>query len=367
MFLTLLVLVLFICLAGIVYPFPPFKTRKKAIGFAFWAFIAYFISFIIENNNPKVIAKRAEAANTAIAKAELAIEANDLEQAKSILDALNDDAANQEKEAVSVIESKIEAKEIIAEIQAILLNEDLPSVGRLHLLHDVWDEIRNEHTKTALADPFEADILAIVLPVPANDLETNRLGYALLTDVDAFSTKDNPNYSKKERIYNDKIAAAEKTETLTSIRNATRGLNKRYDKIDGITWYTHPNSPKYINSRTTTYLYLGVPDEGDAFLRLKTTYSSDAWLFVRSVEAFVDGETYTLTSSGFDQDSDIKIWEWKDEKPTVAQISTLTKMAEGREVILRFKGTQYRKDKTLSKADKSALKAILKTYGDIPK
>jgi len=59
-------LALFVCIAGIIYPFPPFKTRKRALGLATLAFVACFAGVLIHSADPEVIAERQQLANSAI-------------------------------------------------------------------------------------------------------------------------------------------------------------------------------------------------------------------------------------------------------------------------------------------------------------
>lgn len=362
----LLMFLLLFCLAGVLYPFPPFKTRKRAVGLSLIVFILAITAFSIEESDPEVIAERKEAAMMAVAEAQSAFELGDIETAKSIMEGLDYRAALQEEESVLPMVNKIEAAEIRVTLLERLRDEDTELDQKLIILGNAWTSIKNEPAKTILADGFEAELLELIKPLPASELSLNAAGYALLDRVDDLSSERNPIYKDKLNDYEQKIAEAKRAKVLASVRQATSGLNRDYDKIAKVTWFRHPNSPKYLNSRTTSYLYIGVLDSGGASLRLKTTYVAEDWLFIKSVDAFIDGETYPLTSGRFDRDNNTKIWEWKDEFPTRSQLGTLRRMAEGREVILRFNGLHYKKDKVFSQGDKRALRAMLKAYEAIP-
>ena len=83
--LVLSIFVLFVCVTAIIYPFPPFKTRKRAMVLSAITFVVSFAASVIHDTDPGVIAKRSEMASNAIAEAEKAIEAGDLKAAKVVL------------------------------------------------------------------------------------------------------------------------------------------------------------------------------------------------------------------------------------------------------------------------------------------
>jgi len=203
-------------------------------------------------------------------------------------------------------------------------------------------------------DETETAALEIVKALPSSDmadLKSNQLGYEFLAAL----RPDNGGYAAKATDYATRIDKARKA--------AVAKLRRKEDKVEGVTFFQHPNQPKYLNSRSTAYLYIGRRGEqGRPWLRMKVQYTASDWLFVERVFAWHDGIKEELTSDTFNRDNNSTIWEWVDVTPDPYQIEVLESLANAKEAVLRFEGMQYRKDVTLSAADKQALRDVLLAY-----
>lgn len=198
---------------------------------------------------------------------------------------------------------------------------------------------------------MEALALARVRPIPASDYHENLAGYRLLATL----RPENALYGEKVEEYQGRIDQAK--------RNAVARLIISSDRVEGITWFHHPNRPRYTNSRSTVYLYIGRRDEDSrAWLRMKVQYAASNWLFVENVVAWHDGIREPLVAGRFQRDNNQTIWEWMDVTPTERQIEILRSLADANEAILRFEGAQYRRDVTLSAGDKRALLEVLEAF-----
>ncbi|MEJ6403494.1 hypothetical protein [Yoonia sp. 2307UL14-13] len=78
--------------------------------------------------------------------------------------------------------------------------------------------------------------------------------------------------------------------------------------------------------------------------------------------AWHDGIREPLISGRFDRDNNTDIWEWRDVTPDSYQIEVMRSLANTDEAILRFEGSQYRRDVTLSEGDKQAVRDVLLAY-----
>ncbi|AMY68204.1 hypothetical protein [Frigidibacter mobilis] len=223
----------------------------------------------------------------------------------------------------------------------------------------LWERARAELrtlTSAGLAtEAFKSEIeerlLALVRPLSASERDANLQGYELLAAL----RPENATYIRKVEQYQQAIEAA-RTQAVTRLR-------KSEDRIEGITWYQHPNQPKYLNSRSTAYLYIGRRGEaGPPFLRLNIQYTASEWLFVRHVIAWHDGIKEPLTSGPFERDNNSVIWEWVDVAPSAVQVEILRSLAGAKEAVLRFEGDKYRRDVTLSAGDKAALREVLEAF-----
>lgn len=204
---------------------------------------------------------------------------------------------------------------------------------------------------TEFREEIEAAVLAIVKPLPAGDLQLNRDGYALL----AIIQPDNTNYNAKASDYDLRIKRQRE--------GAVSVLRRSVDKVEGITWYHHPNEPRYLNSRSTAFFYIGRRgDNGIPSLRMKVQYTASDWLFVQDVTAWHDGVKEPLISGPFERDNNSTIWEWRDVPPDSHHIELMRSLAMAREAILRFEGQQYHRDVTLTAGDKKAILETLMAY-----
>lgn len=223
----------------------------------------------------------------------------------------------------------------------------------------LWSKARNRYRTLSASnlatdvfkDEIEARMLELVRPLPASERDANLKGYQFLAAV----RPDKTQYSTKIQSYEEAINTAR--------QRAVAILRQDEDRVEGITWYKHPNQPRYVNSRSTAYLYIGRKGAaGRPWLRMKVQYTSSDWLFVKRVIAWHDGIKEPLISGYFERDNNSNIWEWMDVSPNDSQIEMLRSLGNANEAILRFEGDQYRKDVKLSAGDKRAIREVLEAY-----
>lgn len=207
---------------------------------------------------------------------------------------------------------------------------------------------------TGFQGEIEAVALKVVKALPSattDDMKANQGGYEFLAAL----RPENETYPTKASAYAERIEQSRKA--------VVSKLRRTEDKVEGTTFYEHPNQPKYLNSRSTVYLYIGRQGEsGTPWLRMKVQYTASEWLFVNNVYAWHDGIKEDFVSDSFNRDNNTTIWEWVDVSPTPDQLATLESLANSKEAVLRFEGMQYRKDVTLSAVDKQALREVLLAY-----
>lgn len=200
-------------------------------------------------------------------------------------------------------------------------------------------------------------VAAAVKPLPASKSELNLAGYKVLSHL----KPNNNTYTTKMKSY--------ETAVLNNKTKYFRKLKPKIDEFKGITWYRHPSEPAYRNSRSSIYAYIGKRTHGDPFLRLVTQYSSDSWLFVKTVQVNVDGDVFTLTvADGYRFEGDNGyggIWEWQDELPNAGQLNIMRKIGEAKKVTIRYTGSQYYDEKQMQTKDIKALKEVLLAYQEM--
>lgn len=315
-------LVLLGAIAGMIYPFKPFGKRRNALlTFTACMLVLFAIASQLETGERTVEdAVRTEDSGTNS-------ENLDREQAKH--DEVLEKRVKLQKEVQEAVEGFQWA--LARSIYLRLSTSDLTT-----------DEFKEE---------IEARMLELVKPLPANDHKANLEGYQFLAAV----RPDDSLYGSKIRIYEEAIEADR--------QRAVSILRREEDRVEGVTWYKHPNQPKYLNSRSTAYLYIGKRGAvGRPWLRMKVQYASSDWLFVKRVTAWHDGIKEPLISGNFERDNNSTIWEWMDVSPDDYQVAILRSLANAEEAILRFEGRQYRKDVNLSAGDKKAIREVLRAY-----
>jgi len=146
------------------------------------------------------------------------------------------------------------------------------------------------------------------------------------------------------------------------IANATSKMRTKFDKLEGITWYT-PNAAPAYSDYYAFHIYIGKKEDGRPWLRWRVTYAADEWLFVDNFFIKYDDKRYDKNSVKFERDNNSGgIWEWYDETPSDYEVSVLREIADSKSATIRFNGSQYYKDKTITVQQKQAIKDALDAY-----
>ena len=142
-------------------------------------------------------------------------------------------------------------------------------------------------------------------------------------------------------------------------------LNKKYDKVEGITWYTSKTAPYYADTRSYVLPYIGMRDGGVKWLRLVFHYTGSDWIFFDRLTIMVDGEKYYKVFDYYDVVREVgggKVWERADISADGTDIELLKKIADSNETIIRFQGDNHYYDLTVKGSDKTAIKEVLEAY-----
>jgi len=179
--------------------------------------------------------------------------------------------------------------------------------------------------------------------------------------------------SELDKIKKEKELILEEQKKLkkTIIEQATKKMRKKVDKLENITWYRDRTSPQYTNYNGF-FLYIG--DRGFDYptLRLRIQYKDSDWLFIEKYIIYVDGLKYkTIETKYGDVERDNGsggVWEWldipvnKNSEDIVNDFDVIRAIINGKDVKLKFIGSQYSKVKTITKTQKNALKNVLEVY-----
>lgn len=161
----------------------------------------------------------------------------------------------------------------------------------------------------------------------------------------------------------DEAEARYETEQKKKREQALARMRKSTDKVQNYVWYHDPTSPRYLNARGF-FVYFGSTPKGRGDnLRWKVQYYADDWLFVEGFTVWVDGHTFEYPNLRFERDNGSgSIWEWHEQAVRPQDLVMLLAVAQSKEAIVRFEGRQYRKDVTITAAQKKALDNVLLAY-----
>lgn len=157
------------------------------------------------------------------------------------------------------------------------------------------------------------------------------------------------------------------------IDRALAPLRSKYDSFKSVTWYRDQTSPSYLN-RNGFFLEIALGDDGSKAIYLRMRYYADDWLFIRDAEANADGEIISLHADDFDRDnSGGMIWEWNsievsdtgDEYLNFNR-ANLDKIVNSDHTVVRYTGSDYYKDISITDSQKRAMKRVLKAFDAIP-
>ena len=150
---------------------------------------------------------------------------------------------------------------------------------------------------------------------------------------------------------------------LAVYRNALKKMRIETDKFNGTKFYTDRSTPYYANY-STFHIYIGKTEGGDPYFRLKVRYSDDDWLFVESASINIDGDVRDLdVGSDWDRDNGSgDIWEWVDVPATESHLSLVRDVINSKSAVIRYFGSKYRDDRTITSSEKRALQNVLDAY-----
>lgn len=206
----------------------------------------------------------------------------------------------------------------------------------------------------------------------------DNIGTVTLDSEDAINTA-NSMYNKlsaeaKEMVTNYDILKTAKSD-LSSIKTAEKErifneylpkFTVEEDSVEGITWYTHNDTPYYINERSYINPYIG--DRGTySYICVRYNYTGSSWVFWDSLKIVVDGKTYNKNFDYFDivrENNGWYVWEYYDDVLSNEEdtINMLQKIAESDETIIRFQGKDHIYDLVVTDTDKAIIKDVLTFY-----
>jgi hypothetical protein len=152
--------------------------------------------------------------------------------------------------------------------------------------------------------------------------------------------------------------------TAAQMDNARAILGKldlSKDEVRGTTWLRPSWAAEgYEND---LYLYIGIDEAKEAWLRLKIRHKGTSMLNIREFVFRIDDAVKTIEPEGpLKTDYVVEnFWEWLDE-PAERHMDLLEKMAKAHKVLYRCQGRQDYDDRTLTDLEMAGLQDMLLVY-----
>ena len=199
-------------------------------------------------------------------------------------------------------------------------------------------------------------VSGVLVGIFSSDSETNS------TTENKIITKKNDSVQIKENLrIKDSVEIVQKQKTEKA-KKALKLFKKSEDEFKGNAFYRDPRTPYYAN-RNFIYPYIG--QKGDYYwLRLKLQYASNDWLFVNKGILLIDGEQYTISGT-WERDNNSGIWEWLDMQVGTNERIILDKLANSKSAKIRYEGSQYHDDRTITSKEKSVIRKTLDIYDNL--
>lgn len=297
-------------------------------------------------------------------------EQKDVENVQTLQDAENQYSSLLQSEAAPI-------EEAIAAIPQPVAEEAADMVSRAYSLYarasdSVKAAVSNadvlNDARTALEDiKVQAAIDAIdaIGEVTLNSQDVIDAAKSAYGAIDASRQSDVTNYNTLKEAEST-IAQLKKDAAEAAGKAAVAKLTASKDEVEGITWYEPSCYPTYKNTRCFVLPYIG-EQNGHYWLRCKVDYAGNDWVFFTQIVINVDGvkrDTITFDYGDVVRDTAFgaKLSEVADFAPTDSQIKLLNDIANSEKTIIRFQGSDYYYDFTVSAKDKQGIKDVFAAY-----
>ncbi|WP_373047168.1 hypothetical protein [Vulgatibacter sp.] len=149
-----------------------------------------------------------------------------------------------------------------------------------------------------------------------------------------------------------KRAAEEARRRELERKRATAAMKVERDEVREIAWYKDRSTRALGNQ---VHLYFGTQSDRVTPLRIVFQYYGDDWLFVKRVTIKADDQVFQLPFDGKRDHDGGMVWEWSDAALNDQSTKAVEAMLRAKKTIIRYEGDQYRKDFTLSSAQRKAM------------
>lgn len=227
---------------------------------------------------------------------------------------------------------------------------------------NVKDGVKNYETLTQ-AESTYSDLLVQDAIDKINSIGSDVKEYdtTLLSAITAYMVLS---HEEKQKVPNAGLVEEKITEYKAYKDNAKTKMDKDYDKMRDITFYSPKCTPTFNTSGHFFITYIGSTSAAEAF-HLVFNYAGQDWLFIESAILLIDGERYTIPLRGINREYVgyyTGLYEHADFVANDEQLEIMKKVAASKETIIRLNGEKYYVEFKLSPNLKNGISETLDAY-----
>lgn len=187
-------------------------------------------------------------------------------------------------------------------------------------------------------------------------------------EIDPILAKSLDKEAQERREAQRKAEAAQKKADAQELYELRKKMTSTFDEVERVKWIYAKTTKRLIDRRSSRknffYVYLG-QSGNTMWPRLRMGFIKNGWIFFEKVIVNIDGRVTQLSFGHFDVRRDVlggsTISEYIDIGAREHE-SLIKAMSKGKKVIVRFEGSQYRHDFTLTKEQKTALGDVWRLF-----
>ncbi len=149
-----------------------------------------------------------------------------------------------------------------------------------------------------------------------------------------------------------------KADLEKKLKLALSNMRIEKDEFNQTAEYRDKTSPQYASQNGFFLTITDHPTLGKYFT-LQIQYSGSDWLFINKYIIKADDQTFTLTPSEVHRDNTNYVWEWSYFHNDDEFIPMVKAIIDAKDVKIRYQGSQYYKDRTITSTEKQALQHVL--------
>ncbi len=136
------------------------------------------------------------------------------------------------------------------------------------------------------------------------------------------------------------------------------------DEADGITWYYDRRVPRGLDT-TAFYLYIGHKATGGPWLRMRSQYAGDHWIYIHAIHLdagalHVDRQLDPALM--FSKAGDLTVTEWNDTPPSLTDLRVIREIAGSPDAEITFMGHKEKVTRRLTDQERDAFINVLRLY-----